>query len=107
MFVCIRCIMMEKNGGDIMPGVKVNCYGLEIKGLRAAAGYITNLGRECAGGYYEIFYDRADGQIWTVYNISAEERRTYPSPKIISVCTTRKHMTMQQIVDKLRERLEE
>ena len=98
---------MEKNGGDIMPSVKVNCYGLEIKGLRAAAGYITSLGRKHAGGYYEIFYDCADGQIWTVYNISADDRRTYPSPKIISVCTTRKHMTMQQIVDALYARLQE
>ena len=85
----------------------INTYGIPIKGLREASGYTTNLGRNRTGGYFEIFYDRADGQVWAVYNITADDRRTYPSPKIISICTTRTHMTMQQIVDKLRERLEE
>ena len=85
----------------------LNNHGIKIKGLRDASGYTTNLGRNRTGGYFEIFYDRADGQIWAVYNITADDRRTYPSPKIISVCTTRTHLTMQQIADKLRDRLEE
>ena len=85
----------------------LNTYGIPIKGIRAAAGYITNLGRDNFGGHFEIFYDRSDGQIWTVYNMTADTRRAYPSPHIISVCTTRTHMTMQQIADCLHERLAE
>ena len=89
-----------------MASTSIDCHGLKIKGLRTAAGYIISLGRH-ADGYYEIFYDRADGQIWAVYNITAADRRTYPSPNIISVCTTRRHIKMQQIADKLWERLQE
>ena len=85
----------------------LNAYGLTIRDIRAAAAHTANLGRENDSGYFEIFYDFSDCRIWTVYNPGASNSKTYPSPSIISVCTTRNHMTMQQIADRLWERMRE
>ena len=84
----------------------LNTYGIEIKGIRAAAGYTVGQGWSGCGNF-EIFYDLSDHQVWAVYNVTPDARRKYPSPNVISVCTTRNHITMQEIADRIRDRLQE
>ena len=81
---------------------KINRHGLKITGLKTASG------KTCAcspyeAGYYEVFYNLDNGSVWTVYryssgfNCRAEESRE----NVIRVCSTREHLTMQEIADRI------
>lgn len=83
---------------------KVDKHGLKITGLKAASG------RTCAcspyeTGYYEVFYDRESGKVWSLYrystgfNCHVENRQAH----VLSVCQTKKHLTMQEIADCIAE----
>lgn len=78
----------------------INKHGLTIKGLRKASG---DTGVCPGSSYSQIFYDLADGQVWERYNYTSNNWTTYHSNTIIAVCSTRKHMTMQEIADAVAE----
>lgn len=87
---------------------KVNTYGLAIKGLKKASGCTEDYG--CySGRYVEIFYDRSTGEVWGNFQHSPGQNSwtVYHDPDIIKVCTTSIHMTMQQIADCIRDRIQE
>ena len=78
----------------------INTHGLTIQGLRAACGQTCNWAPR-SGGYTEVFYDRATGEIWTVDQISIGMNTwtQYDDPDVIKVCSTTTHKTMQQLAD--------
>ena len=84
----------------------INKYGMKMNGLRAASGNTINWTPR-SGGYTQISYDRATGEVLTydhvslVYNSWTE----YHDTAIIHVCNTSKHMTMQQIADAIADRV--
>ena len=70
--------------------MKVNTYGLKIKGLKKASGKTYNAPD---GLYFEIFYDKETEEVWTIErqggNWSDDERK---------IGTAYRHVTMQNIV---------
>lgn len=86
----------------------VNTYGLNIIGLRKACGETGNYSAG-SGCYDEIFYDRQTGEVWTKYQCSLGQNSwtQYHDPSVIKICNTTTHMTMQQIADSIRDRLDE
>lgn len=83
----------------------INTYGLTIKGLRKASGETVNWQRN-SGCRTEIFYDREMGEVWTVDQVSENSWTEYRNPSIIKICTTSKHMTMQEIADAINRELD-
>lgn len=84
----------------------VNTYGIKVKGIRKASGNTVNWAPR-SGGYTEIFYDRGNGEVWTVDQISLGQNSwtDYHDPAVIKICNTSRHMTMQEIADSIMERL--
>lgn len=82
---------------------KVNTYGLKINGLKAASGETRNYSDRAL--YDELFYDRATGEVWTVFQCSlgCNSWTVYHSPNVIKICNTARHMTMQEIADAIYE----
>lgn len=87
---------------------KVDTHGLKIKGLRKASGETCNYG-ECSGMYDEIFYDRATGEVWTVFQCSLGQQwwTRYHDENVLKVGNTQRHMTMQEIADAVYEAVAE
>lgn len=87
--------------------MKINKYGYKMVGLKKASGETKDYG-DFSGSYVEIFYDRRTGEIWTryQYSIGHNWETKYHNSDIIKVCTTSKHLTMQQIADEIKKRLE-
>ena len=85
----------------------INTHGLTIKGLKAACGRTANWAPG-SGGYTEVFFDRATGEIWTVDQVSLGMNTwtQYDDPDIIKVCNTTTHMTMQQMADMVYQAVE-
>lgn len=85
---------------------KVNKHGLPMNGLRKASGETIDWGCT-SGGYTEIFYNKENGKIWTIDQVSIGENSwtVYEDNNIIKICNTSNHMTMQQIADSIYERL--
>lgn len=79
---------------------KINKYGLKMNGLKKASGETKNYGYY-SGMYVEIFYDQADGEIWTKFHYSLGQNSwtEYADPSIIKICSASRHMTMQEIAD--------
>jgi hypothetical protein len=75
--------------------MKVNKYGMNMNGLKKASGETCN----CNRGYVQISYDRADGEVMAVYQLSDNDWTEYHSESIVTVANTRRHMTMQEIAD--------
>lgn len=86
----------------------VNTYGIKIKGLRKASGNTVNWAPR-SGGYTEVFFDRDNGEVWTVDQVSLGQNSwtEYHDPAVIKLCNTSRHMTMQEIADSIRVRLAE
>lgn len=84
----------------------INTYGLKITGLKKASGNTVNWAPR-SGGYTELFYDRSTGEVWTIDQVSLGENSwtVYHDPAVIKVCNTSRHMTMQLIVDTIRNKL--
>lgn len=78
----------------------INTHGLTIKGLKAACGRTINWWPG-SGGYTEVFFDRATGEIWTVDQVSLGMNTwtQYDDPDVIKVCNATTHLTMQQLAD--------
>ena len=68
---------------------------MNMNGLKKASGVWCN----CNRGYVQISYDRADGEVMAVYQLSDDDWTEYHSESIVTVANTRRHMTMQEIAD--------
>ena len=82
-----------------------NTHGMTIKGLRKASGATV----KCAGSSYsQIVYDMEDGTVSEYYHWTENEWTDFGADsKKVTVCNTRKHMTMQEIADKVYETVNE
>lgn len=82
----------------------LNTHGLKIKGLKKASGETVDYGFN-DGRYDEVFYDRSTGEVWTVFQCSLGQNwwTKYPDPSIIKICNATRHMTMQELADKIAE----
>lgn len=78
----------------------INKHGLKMIGLKAVSGATSNYDHY-SGQYDEIFYDRATGKIWTVYQYSLGQNSwtRYDDTNVIKICNASAHMTMQEIAD--------
>lgn len=81
--------------------MKINKHGLKIVGLKKASGNTVNYNDDSA--YDEVFYDRRTGEVWTVYQYSLgwNSWTVYHDSDIIKVCNTARHLTMQEIADRI------
>ena len=75
--------------------MKVNTYGLKMKGLKKASGETCT----CRQGYVQISYDRSDGEVIATYHADTNTWNEFRSADILTVCGTDLHMTMQEIAD--------
>lgn len=87
--------------------MKINTYNLIMKGLRKAAGETHGL-NPCDAGYLQISYDLSDGEVLTDYHYSLGQNSwsVYRDPNIIFVCNADRQLTMQEIADKIADRME-
>ena len=77
--------------------MKLEKYGIKMKGLKKAAGETKHL--DYWNGYTQISYDRADGEVIAEYHTDVNDWTRYHSETIIPVRNTRDPMTMQGIAD--------
>lgn len=86
----------------------IDTHGLKMTGLKKASGATCNYGNY-SDQYDEIFYDRATGEIWTVYQVSIGMNTwtEYHDADVIKICNAQHHMTMQQIADAIYQRVQE
>ena len=87
---------------------KVNKHGMNIKGLKAASGYTENYGAY-SGCYVELFYDKSSGEVWGNYHCSLGQNSwtVYKDPDVVKICSTSRHMTMQEIADEIHRVMQE
>lgn len=59
--------------------------------------------------YVELFFDRATGEVWTNYQYSLGQNSwtEYDKKDVVKVCNLSEPTTMQQIADRIKERLDE
>ena len=77
----------------------INKYGLKMHGLKKASSETVNW--KARGWHTQISYDTESGDIYT-NDHCGESWSVYP-PKVITICHTDRHMTMQQIADAIAE----
>lgn len=84
----------------------IDTHGLKMTGLKKASGETRNYGFY-SPEYNEIFYDRATGEVWTVYQHSLGHNSwtEYHDPNVIKICNTSQHLTMQEIADGISNKL--
>lgn len=84
--------------------MKLNKYGIKMNGLKAAAGETKAL---CPYGtlHIQISFDRATGDIITDWH-TAGSWSEYHDTDIINVGTAKTPMTMQEIADAIKRRLD-
>ena len=85
---------------------KVNTYGLTIKGLKKASGCTEDYGFY-SGRYSEIFYDRSTCEIRVFDQVSHNSWAVSKDPDFVKICSTYRHMTMQEIADEIHRVLRE
>lgn len=85
---------------------KINTHGIKMVGLRKASGDTRNY---YDSRYIQISYDRDNGDILT--DLHSDWGRTwetvYHEPGVIKICTTSRHLTMQEIADRIAEAVDE
>ena len=83
--------------------MKINKHGIKMTNLRAISGATVNN----ANGYSQISYDRSTGELLEAWHIgnSLTSWTEYHDPDVIHVCNTRRHMTMQELADAVRDAL--
>lgn len=86
----------------------INKHGLKINGLKKASSDTQDYGYY-SGKYIEIFYDRESGDVITKfqYSLGQNSWTVFHDDGIIKICNTSKHMTMQEIADKIKAVLDE
>ena len=78
-----------------------------MKGLKKLAGETKNLKGYYSGEYIEIFYDEKTKEVWGKYHYSLgqNEWTEYHDKNIIKITTTSDPMTMEEIKEKIEEKL--
>lgn len=81
----------------------VNKHGIKMVNLREISGETVNNNQ----GYSQISYDTATGELLETWHVGSSDCSwtVYHDPSIIHVCNTRRHMTMQQLADAVRDAL--
>lgn len=84
--------------------MKVNKYGIKMLNLRKVSGETANN----PIGYSQISYDRATGELLEDWHTGSPltSWTEYHDPDVIHICSTSKHMTMQQLADAVRDKLD-
>lgn len=83
---------------------QIEKHGLKITGLRKVSGATCNWDNR--GLHEEIAYDTATGECWSRTMIG-NNWTVYDDPDVIVVCNATRHMTMQQIADRIAEAVAE
>lgn len=85
--------------------MKINKYGIKMTNLKKISGETVNN----PAGYSQISYDRSTGELMETWHAGSNQTSwtEYDDADIIHVCDTRRHMTMQQLADAVRDRLAE
>lgn len=85
--------------------MKVNKYGINMLNLRKVSGQTV----DNPIGYSQISYDTATGELLESWHPGdpLTSWTEYHDQDAIHICNTRKHLTMQQIADAVRDRLDE
>lgn len=85
---------------------KVDTHGLKMTGLKEASGETVDWDPR-SGGYTEVFYNTDTGKVWTVDEISLGHNNmtVYLDPAVIEITVTERHMTMQEIADRIAEKV--
>jgi hypothetical protein len=87
--------------------MKIDKHGLKITGLKKCSGNTSDNGYYSAS-YSEIFYDRDTGATWAKYQYDlGHNSETVYHGNVIKICNTSDHLTMQQIADMIRDKLDE
>lgn len=81
----------------------VDKHGIKMVNLREISGETVNNNQ----GYSQISYDTATGELLETWHVGSSDCSwtVYHDPSIIHVCNTRRHMTMQQLADAVRDAL--
>lgn len=90
---------------------KINTHGLKMVGLKKASGDTRDYDRDfyTRSNYIQISYDRDNGEILTNLHSSLgyNSWSEYHDPAVITICYTSRHMTMQEIADRIAETVED
>ena len=80
----------------------IDTHGLNIdlESLKECSDYTETLYN---GSRVDIFFDRRDGQVWGVFEISGNDWTQYHAPEIIRICGVRRHYSPQWIADRIAE----
>ena len=81
--------------------MKINTHGYKLVNLRKVSGETVNNSL----GYSQISYDVTTGELFESWHVGSPltSWSEYHDPNVITVANTRKHMTMQQIADAVRD----
>lgn len=79
----------------------INTYGYQIRNLRKVSGETVNNPL----GYSQISYNTTTGELSESWHQGSPETTwsEYHDPAVITIARTRKHMTMQQLADAVRD----
>lgn len=85
----------------------LNTYGYKMLGLKRAAEKTKLLQGYYYGQYVQISYDCSTGEVITNYYVSLGHNSwtQYYSPAIITACFTSSPMTMQEIADRIADKV--
>ena len=85
--------------------MKINKHGLKMHGLKSASGDTRDYGRNC---YIQISYNTRTGEVLTDYHcsIGGNSWTEYHDSDIIRIGNTSRHMTMQEIADRIADECE-
>ena len=84
---------------------KINTHGLKLVGLRKCSGSMGKLNL-CSGLFYELFYDRSTGEVWTILQ-PPRNWTEYRDRDIIKIGNYCYHLAMQEIADAVNKTLKE
>lgn len=88
---------------------KIETYGIaiDLKDLRETAKATTNYG-DFSPAYDEVFYDRRTGELWSDYHYSLgqNEWTEYHSADIICIGKFVHHVTQQELMDCIKDKLD-
>lgn len=84
----------------------LNYHGLKLNGLKKTSGLTKDYGYY-SPSYVEIFYDLGNGDVWGVYQYSLGQNSwtEYHDSNVLFICNASDHMTMQEIIDAIVEKL--
>lgn len=79
--------------------MKINTYGLPMRGLKKASGATFSW-----SGHTQISYDMETGEVLT-RDLIGNNYVVYDDPSVIFICDGTRHLTMQEIADLIMQRV--